>query len=122
MDFIIVQDTDIITVTRSKRKNEASSINYRDKFGQLHSIDFDTCALNFATEHNNTSGSCIGERNISEGYFILYTSGFKTKIVFQKLFSVNFFRLQILQGTKRSRFLHLQKLISETRFTTYDLS
>lgn len=122
MDFIIIQDTDIVTVNRSKRENEASSINYRDKCGQLHSIDFDTCALNFATEHSTTSGSCIGERNSAQRYFILYTSGFKTKIVFQKFFSINFFRPKILQGTKRSRFLYLQKLIGETRFTTYELS
>ena len=56
MDFIIIQDTDILTVNRSKQENDASSIIYRDKLGLLHSIDFDTCALNFAAEYNNSSG------------------------------------------------------------------
>ena len=46
----------------------------------------------------------------------------KTKILFNKMYVGNVFRYHRLSGSKAKRFLELQKLIEETRYTTYDLS
>ena len=122
MEYIVIPDTAIRAVNRGKQENEASSIVYRDENGELHSIDFDVCATNYKAEHESSSGNCIGERKIDEYYFVFYTSGIKTKIVFKKMYVGNLFRYHRLNGSKANRFLQLQKLISETRYTTYDLS
>ena len=84
MTFIIVQDTDIVAVNRGKKENESSNIIYRDNTGLLHEIDFHTCALNYKAEHKSSSEYCIGERKSNEAYFLFYTSGIKTKVVFKK--------------------------------------
>lgn len=84
MEYIVIPDTAIVAVNRGKQENESSSIVYRDKNGDLHSIDFETCAVNFEAEHKTSSGHCIGERKMDEWCFILFTSGIKTKIVFKK--------------------------------------
>ena len=55
---------------------------------------------------------------MEEGYFLLYTSGMKTKIVLKE----RFFFGALLHGTRRRRFLQLQKLIDQTKYTTYDLT
>ena len=122
MNFIIVQDTDIVAVNHEKKENESGSIIYRDKNDLLHEIDFHTCALNYKAEHKNASDYCIGERKSNEAYFLFYTSDIKTKVVFKKLYVVNLLRHHLLKGSRISRFLTLQKLISETNFRTYDLS
>ena len=84
MDFITVFDTDIFFVNGGKKENEDPSIIYKDKVGNLHEINFYTCALNYKKEHAQSSNDCIGERNITEYCFIFYTSGIKTKIAFKK--------------------------------------
>jgi len=122
MEYIVIPDTAIWVVNRGKQENESSNIVYRDKKGELHSIDFDVCATNFKAEHGTLSGNCIGERKIDEYCFVFYTSGIKTKIVFKKMYVGNLFRYHRLNGSKANRFLQLQKLIGETRYTTYDLS
>ena len=122
MEYIVIPDTAIWAVNRGKQKNEASSVVYRDEKGELHSIDFDVCATNFKTEHGTSSGSCIGERKTDKYCFVFYTSGIKTKIVFKKMYVGNLFRYHLLSGSKATRFLALQNLINETRYTTYDLS
>ena len=122
MEYIVIPDTAIIAVNRGKQENESSSIVYRDKKDTLHSIDFEVCASNFKAEHESSSGNCIGERKMDECYFIFYTSGIKTKIVFKKMHVRNLFRYHLLSGSKANRFLQLQKLIGETRYTTYDRS
>lgn len=122
MEYIVIPDTAIVAVNRGKQENESSNIVYLDKYAIPHTIDFDTCSTNFKKEHPASSGSCIGERNIVEHYFLFYTSGIKTKVVFLKKHVHNIFRSHRLSGSKSSRFLSLQKLIDETRFTTYDLS
>ena len=66
MEQLIIPDTAIIAVNRGKQENVSNNIVYRDKNGQLHSIDFDVCATNFKTEHASSSGNCIGERKIDE--------------------------------------------------------
>ena len=122
MEYIVIPDTAIWAVNRGKQENESSNIIYRDKSGRGHSIDFDVCATNFRAEHEASSGNCIGERKMDEYYFVFYTSGVKTKIVFKKMHIGNVFRYHRLSGSKATRFLELQKLIDETRYTTHDLS
>ena len=122
MEYIVIPATAIWVVNRGKQENESSNIIYRDKSGRGHSIDFDVCATNFKAEHGTSSGNCIGERKMDEYYFVFYTSSIKTKIVFKKMYVGNLFRYHRLNGSKTTRFLTLQKLIKETRYTTYDLS
>ena len=122
MNVIIVRDTDIVAVNRGKRENESSGIVYRDRSGSMHEIDFHTCARNYKTEHGYPSDECVGERNMEEAYFLFYTSGIKTKIVFKGNYVIDLFRYHLLKGSKASRFHYLQKLICETNFKTYDLS
>ena len=122
MEYITLNDTSIFAVNRGKQENESSNIVYRDKEGELHSVDFDICAENFKKEHNSSSGNCIGERNISEYFFVFYTSGIKTKIVFRKKHVSSLFRYHLLSGLKASRFQSLKKLINSTGYSTYDLS
>ena len=105
MEYVVIPDTAIIAVNRGKQENQSSNIVYRDKNGELHSIDFETCAVNFKEEHGNASGVCIGERKIDECYFIFYTSGIKTKVVFTHKYVSNIFRYHLLRGSKTHRFL-----------------
>lgn len=122
MEYILIPDTAIIAINRGKQENESSNIIYRDKSGRGHSINFDVCATNYKAEHKASSGNCIGERKMDEYCFVFYTSGIKTKIEFKKTHVSNLFRYHRLSGSKANRFLQLQKLISETRYTTCDLS
>jgi hypothetical protein len=122
MEYVVIPDTAIIAVNRGKQENQSSNIVYRDKNGELHSIDFETCAVNYLAEHSNSSGKCIGERKQDECYFVFYTSGIKTKVVFRKLHVGNILCYHRLTGSKTARFLSLQNLINETKYTTYDLS
>ena len=74
--------------------------------------------------HNGIVFCCpwnIFNQNIEKGYILLYTNGLQTKIVFRKAF-VFPFQNYLLHGTKRERFLKLQKLLSQTKYTTYDLT
>ena len=111
MEYIVIPDTAIWAVNRGKQENESSNI-----------IDFEACATNYKAEHESSSGNCIGERKMDKYCFVFYTSGIKTKIVFREMHVSNQFGYHLLSGSKANRFLQLQKLISETRYTTYDLS
>ena len=122
MEYIVIPDTSIIAVNRGKKENESSNIVYRDKNGELHSIDFETCAVNYTAEHKSSSEKCIGERKQDECYFVFYTSGIKTKVVFEKMYVGNILRRHLLFGDKMFRFLALWNLINKTNYTTYDLS
>ena len=122
MECILIPDTAIWAVNRGKQENEVSSIVYRDENGELHSIDFDVCATNYKAEHESSSGNCIGERKMDKYCFVFYTSGIKTKIVFKKMHVSNLFHYHLLSGSKANRFLALQNLIKETRYTTFNLS
>ena len=122
MEYIVIPDTAIWAVNRGKQENEVSSIVYRDENGELHSIDFDVCATNYKAEHESSSGNCIGERKMDKYCFVFYTSSIKTKIVFKKMHVSNLFRYHLLSGSKANRFLALQNLIKETRYTTFNLS
>ena len=88
----VVGDTAILAVNRSKNGNFADFIVCRDNFNRRHVIDLQTCAANFKEEHPDSSGRCIGERNLVEHYFILYTTGTKTKFVFARIYVCNIFQ------------------------------
>lgn len=121
MKYIIVPDTSIVAVNRGINDNESSNIVYRTN-GELHTIDFETCANNYQAEHNGASRYCIGERKMDESYFIFYTSGIKTKIVFDKIYVSNFFCHHLFLGNKKIRFLDLEHYLNQTKYTTLDLS
>ncbi|MBR2223127.1 MAG: hypothetical protein IJ973_02270 [Christensenellaceae bacterium] len=117
---MILCDDQIVAVNRSKAENFSDSLVYKAKDG-FHQIDFEECAKNFADIHSIKENRCIGERNIEKRYVLLYTNGFHTKIVFRKAF-VFPFRNHLLHGTRRERFLKLQALLSQTKYTTYDMT
>ena len=79
--MITIYDHQIFHVNRSKTENEGDSLIYKDKNGVLHQIDFEICAKNYSEANRSTGGRCIGERNIEQGYFLLYTGGMQTKLV-----------------------------------------
>ena len=118
----IISDTKIFHINRSKAENVADSIMYYDKHGKPQQIDLDICAENYPKEHNRASAICVGERDITKGYFLLYTSGIKTRIVFKRKYVWNFGKFHLLSGSKNKRFLKLQSLLQQTKYTTRDLS
>lgn len=122
ISYITINDNDIFAVNRGKQANVSNEIIYRDRKGKFHSIDFAVCAENFKKENPNSSGVCIGERNSTDSFFVFYTSGLKTKIIFKKLYVFSFNKIKLLTGTKHQRFSTLQKLIRETKYTTFDLT
>lgn len=122
MEYICIPDTAIVAVNRGKRENESSNIVYRDENGRLHAIDFETCATNYLSEHKASAGNCIGERKQDEYYFLFYTSGIKTKVIFGKMHIGNILHYHFLNGSRTARFLALQNLIDESNYTTCDLS
>lgn len=65
MECIIVSDTSVVAVNRSTKSNESGDIVYLSN-GELHNIDFETCANNDLSEHNGTSRYCIGERKLTK--------------------------------------------------------
>ena len=120
MDEILVFDHQIISIYGNK-KDSCAGIVYKDKAG-FHKIDFAVCANNCCTLHPSASGKCIGERNIEDFYFLIYTSGVPTKIVFKKKRIFGFFGGSYFIGLRSQRFYNLQKLILEADYTTYDLT
>ena len=83
---ITIYDHQIYHVNRSKVENREDSLIYKDADGVLHKIDFEKCAINYSKANPQSDGRCIGERNIEKWYFLLYTSGLPTKIVFKNHF------------------------------------
>jgi len=122
MEYTIVLDSFIVAVNRGTRENETRNIIYRDSDGELQTIDFETCARNYKEEHSNASQYCIGERTIDESCFVFYTSGIKTKIIFDKMYISNLLHHHFLSGYKSHHFHQLQHYINQTKYTTFDLS
>ena len=119
MGEVVVCDNQIIS-TYGNEKYRCDGIVYKDKAG-FHKIDFADCANNYSLLHPS-SGICIGERNIEDFYFLIYTSGVPTKIVFKKKRVSGFFGGSYFIGLRSQRFHNLQKLILEADYTTYDLT
>jgi len=87
------------------------------KFRDFHWLTYEECAFNFKRKYPNSSGKCIGERDITVNppYIELYTFYAHDKILFNKkgLFS---------KSRNIDDFHYLQKLIQEFGYTTLDLS
>ena len=94
---------------------------YLDNYNRSHYIDFNTCAINFKSEHANASNNCIGERCIITNKYIFFTSGVKTVIYIKKRLLSCFFR-NFLNGSVKKRFYLLNDYIKESGYKTYDLS
>jgi len=120
-DCIIVYDTDVVAINRSKKENESDSIIYKDNEGDLHTIELDVCAKNYAELAGHES-NCVGGRKIDENYILLYTSGLLTKIVFKKFFVFYPTHFIGLFGTRNARFHKFVSLLNETKYRTWDLS
>ena len=119
---IIVRDDQIVALNAGLNENQASGIIYKDKDG-LHEIDFETCARNYCEETGGKGSKCVAERNITENYFLFYTSGVRTKIVFQKAYIFHIWSGKRLCGGRKQRFIQLQNFISQkTCYTSYDLT
>lgn len=116
---IIVYDHQIVSVCGNKFENFSDILVYENTDGR-HQINFEECAKNYQKTHNSSIDKCIGDRNIKEKYFLLYSNGIFIKIIFKKRFLFSFNHL--LYGTKTQRFLQLQNLISQTKYTTQDLT
>ena len=116
---VIIYDHQILSIYGNE-KDSCDGIVYKDKAG-LHKIDFAICANNYCVRHPSASGNCIGERNIEDFYFLIYTSGVPTKIVFKKKRIFGFFGGSYFIGLRSQRFQELRKLILEANYTTYDL-
>ena len=119
MGEVIVCDNQIIS-TYGNEKYSCDGIVYKDKAG-FHKIDFADCANNYSLLHPS-SGICIGERNIEDFYFLIYTSDTPIKIVFKKKCVSGFFGGSLFIGWRFQRFQELRKLILEANYTTYDLT
>ena len=119
MGEVVVCDNQIIS-TYGNEKYRCAGIVYKDKAG-FHKIDFADCANNYSLLHPS-SGICIGERNIDEFFFLIYTSGDPTKIVFKKKRVSGLFGGSFFIGSRLQRFHALQKLILIANYTTYDLT
>lgn len=122
MDVIVIPDTCITDLKHGAKDQGASAIIYRDEKGEVHSVDLAVCGANYKAEHMEASASCIGQRKMDEGYFVFYTSGAKTKILFEKRYVGGFLHRRFLSGSRNSRFLSLQHRINQAGYTTLDLS
>lgn len=102
--------------------NQTNSTIVVRKGKTVHVIDLSICAKNFKNEYGVASGTCVGDRNITDKYFCLHTSGMKTMAYFKKIYVYNFFGNKIFKGTRTQRFHQLQKAITQLGYTTYDLT
>ncbi|MBO5023541.1 MAG: hypothetical protein J6D11_04460 [Clostridia bacterium] len=120
--LIHVCDHNIIAINQGLGENESKEIIYKDKKNQRHIIDLDVCCTNFKNQYGTANGNCVGDRNITQGYFLFSTSGIETKISFKRTYVFNLFGNKILFGNKAQRFMQFEKIISKLGYTTYDLS
>ena len=119
-DHRIVTDDRVVDVIRPHpgAENEERSILYRDEQGELHKIDLAVCVVNYCKERNidPTGMTCVGERDCIEGYFEFWTSGIKTRVVFPKR---HFWESK---RHRHERFRSFQRLLTETGYSTLDLT
>lgn len=102
--------------------NQSDSTIIIRKGKNFRTIDLNICADNFKNEYGTANGTCVGDRNITDKYFCLHTSGMKTIIYFKKIYVCNLFGNKIFKGNRAQRFHQLQKAITKLGYTTYDLT
>ena len=125
--YLVIRDHQIVAVNRRRADNEENSIVYRDADGNCHVSDLERCAQNYGNANPGKSANCVGERNIEEHWFVLYTSGIKMKIVFDKKYvlqtrSGDGRKYRLLTGKRTDRFHQFQAYLNETGYVTLDLS
>ena len=121
LNYSIYEKDNIIHLVSIKSTSLYDSIVNIDthgiKFRDFHWLTYEECAFNFKRKYPNSSGKCIGERDITANppYIELYTFYAHDKILFNKkgLFS---------KSKNIDDFHYLQKLIQEFGYTTLDLS
>lgn len=126
-EYVVIFDHQIVAVNRRRADNEENSIVYKDADGSGHVISLERCARNYKIENPDRSANCVGERNIEKRCFVFYTSGIKTKIIFQKKYvwqtrSGDVRKYKLLTGERTDRFHQFQTYLNETRYVTLDLS
>lgn len=94
--------------------NDGITLRYHSN--NIH-IKFDDCAWNYAIENSLDKSNCVATRDISALTFTFYTVP-KTKIVFKKHLIKDLF----FGKSAVDKFLDLQNAISQTGYTSYDLS
>ena len=82
-------------------------------------ILFAECAENFKKAHPNSSGSCVGEREISDLSFTFYAN---SKPVMIKFLPYNRFIEFFRKDNAAKRFHTLQQKIEHFGYSMYDLS
>lgn len=80
-------------------------------------IGFEDCAKNYAIQKSLKASKCVATRDITTLTFSFYTLP-KTKVIFRK----HFLKDLISGKSAVSQFLHLQNAISQSGYTSYDLS
>lgn len=120
--FMEIPDYKIIAINCGNGENESNSIIYKDAYNQLRTIDLDACAENFQKDNQNAGFRCIGDRDITKKYFLLYTSSVKTVISFKRFYVFNMSGKNLMYGHRISRFMQFQNLLLQIKFTTCDLS
>lgn len=68
-ELIHVPDHNIVAINRGNKENESNTILYKDKRNRLHTIDLDVCVENFQKNYGIKNGRCIGDRDITRGFF-----------------------------------------------------
>ncbi|MBQ8732559.1 MAG: hypothetical protein IJY82_07000 [Oscillospiraceae bacterium] len=106
--FAEFEDTSIVRIT-----NEG--VTYCDIFGRNHFVRYEDCAMNGPT------ASCVAEQDITKWYFKFYSPSVSIKIMFRSLFVFKKGK-RFLTGRREKRFRTLQQSITDSGFTTCDLS
>ena len=82
-------------------------------------IDFSVCAENFKKANSQSSGKCVGEREITDRSFTFYAN---PKPIMIKFLPRNKLIELISPNDARRRFHSLQFKINDFGYTTYDLT
>lgn len=105
----------------SIQKIENGCMTYSDCFDRTHTVELADCARNFESSCGGAVTSCVGERNIEEYVYHLYTSGKPVKVIFdQKI--VRAFQKHFFTGNRRDRFHRMNEVLISMGFATYDMS
>ena len=114
--YSVIYDHQLVAIDRNVATNVSDSLVFRDKKGILHMINFETCAQNYRKEKRLSSSRCIGERNLKERYFVIYTSGVKTQIIFKKRIVFSFGKRKLLHGNQLERIVQFQQKLKEMQY------
>lgn len=113
MKEIEIYDTHIIHA-------DDTGLTYIGSDGKNHLIEYSLCAENYAKTHNQAT-ICVGERDITNTFFLFCTPNVAIKVIFKSRFVFNK-KKHLFVGNRLKRFNALRQLIIESGYSTYDLS